>query len=122
MLNEFSDSQFMGSYNDFYYFKNIMDVENIKKNLGPAANLLKALSNEKRLAIVCALYEGEKSVGTLEDIVGLSQSALSQHLARLRRDNLVKTRREAQTIYYMLADKTPESILRSLSLIYYPED
>jgi DNA-binding transcriptional ArsR family regulator len=95
-----------------------MDIELIKRNVTVGVGLLKALSNERRLVIVCALYEGEKSVGELERIVGLSQSALSQHLARLRRDGLVKTRREAQTIYYSLCDAAIESILKSLYDIY----
>ncbi len=95
-----------------------MNVRSIENNIELAASLLKALSNEKRLEIVCSLYEGEKSVGALEKIVGLSQSALSQHLARLRRDGLVKTRREAQTIYYSLACTATEEVLRCLYDIY----
>ena len=87
-----------------------------------AVNLLKALSNEKRLMIVCALYGGEKNVGELEKIVNLSQSALSQHLARLRRDGLVNTRREAQTIFYSLNDKATEMVLQCLYDIYTPSD
>ena len=75
-----------------------MDIDEIERNIEIAANLLKALSNEKRLLVICALYKGEKSVRQLEEIIGLSQSALSQHLARLRQDKLVDTRREAQTI------------------------
>ena len=75
-----------------------MDVKEVEQNIEVAVNLLKALSNEKRLQIICALYQGEKNVGELEKIVGLSQSALSQHLARLRRDGIVNTRRDAQTI------------------------
>ena len=63
-----------------------------------ASTLLKAMSNQHRLMILCQLVPGEKCVSELEEIIGLSQSALSQHLARLRRDNLVSTRREAQTI------------------------
>jgi DNA-binding transcriptional ArsR family regulator len=95
-----------------------MDVSEIEKNAGVAANLLKALSNDRRLVIMCALFKGEKCVGDLEDIVGLSQSALSQHLARLRRDGLVMTRRDAQTIYYSLEDQSIKSMLRCLSEIY----
>lgn len=97
-----------------------MDTKDIENNLGGAATLLKALSNEKRLLIICALYKGEKSVGQLEDIVGLSQSALSQHLARLRRDGLVDTRREAQTIYYSLNAASAELVLKCLYDIYKP--
>jgi DNA-binding transcriptional ArsR family regulator len=97
-----------------------MDVSEIEKNAGVAANLLKALSNDRRLVIMCALFKGEKCVGDLEDIVGLSQSALSQHLARLRRDGLVMTRRDAQTIYYSLEDQSIKSMLRCLCEIYMP--
>jgi len=99
-----------------------MDVEEIERNIEIAANLLKALSNEKRLLIICALYKGEKSVRELEEIVGLSQSALSQHLARLRLDKLVNTRREAQTIYYSLHDRATRAVLRCLYDIYAPEE
>ncbi len=97
-----------------------MDVNDIEANVGIATALLKALSNEKRLLIVCALYKSERSVGELEEIVDLSQSALSQHLARLRRDGLVKTRREAQTIYYSLDDAATSEVLRCLYDIYCP--
>lgn len=92
-----------------------MDVGFLLNNAERASVLLKALSNEKRLQIACVLYEGEKAVGELEKIVGLSQSALSQHLARLRRDNIVKTRREAQTIHYSLADPAVEKLLMALT-------
>ncbi|MGH1376010.1 MAG: ArsR/SmtB family transcription factor [Alphaproteobacteria bacterium] len=99
-----------------------MDVNEIEHNVDIAVSLLKALSNEKRLLIVCALYKGEKSVGELEEIIGLSQSALSQHLARLRRDRLVHTRREAQTIYYSLDDAATNEVLKCLYDIYCPEE
>ncbi len=95
-----------------------MDVDAIESNAGDAAKLLKALSNEKRLLIVCALHKGEKNVGELEDIVGLSQSALSQHLARLREDNLVSTRRSAQTIYYSLCDDAVGHLMTCLCSVY----
>lgn len=83
-----------------------------------ASRLLKAIGNERRLMILCHLMAGEKSVGTLEKLIGLSQSALSQHLARLRRDKFVKTRREAQTIYYSLAGMEVETILATLYGLY----
>lgn len=95
-----------------------MDVENIEKNVQAAATLLKALSNEKRLMILCALNKEEKSVGALEEFIGLSQSALSQHLARLRRDGLVKTRRDAQTIYYSIKDEPAKKVMTLLGQIY----
>ena len=96
----------------------IKDIKTIENNIKMAVDLLKALSNESRLKIICALYQEEKSVGELENIVSLSQSALSQHLARLRRDNLVNTRRDAQNIYYSLEDKAIEAILICLYDIY----
>ena len=97
-----------------------MDISELERNAEVAANLLKAMSNDKRLIIMCALFKGEKCVGDLEGIVGLSQSALSQHLARLRRDGLVMTRRDAQTIYYSLEDQSIKSMLRCLCEIYMP--
>lgn len=99
-----------------------MDVQDIEENVDLAVGLLKALSNEKRLTVICELYKGEKSVGELERIVGLSQSALSQHLARLRKDKLVRTRREAQTIYYSLQNEATKELLRCLCDIYTPQD
>jgi len=99
-----------------------MDVNEVERNIEVAVNLLKALSNERRLMVICALYKGEKSVGELEAIVGLSQSALSQHLARLRRDGLVDTRRDAQTIYYSINDRATKAILHTLYDIYRPDD
>lgn len=93
----------------------------LEDKLAHAVHLLKALSNERRLLIVCALCRQERSVGELEKIVELSQSALSQHLARLRRDGLVKTRRSAQTIYYSMKDESASTVLECLMRIYCPE-
>lgn len=87
------------------------DPQQIENNVDRVVVLLKAISNEKRLLILCALSHDEKSVGVLEEKVGISQSALSQHLARLRRDGIVKTRREAQTIYYSVCDKSVVGLL-----------
>ena len=83
-----------------------------------ASRLLKALANDKRLTLLCLMVEGEKSVGELNAQVDLSQSALSQHLAVLREDGLVSTRREAQTIYYSLADGPAHRIIETLHGIY----
>ena len=91
-----------------------MNVTSIQSNVKRIVSILKAVSNERRLIILCALVDGEKSVSTLENLIGLSQSALSQHLARLRRDGLVQTRREAQTIYYSLAPGPVQEILSCL--------
>jgi ArsR family transcriptional regulator len=87
---------------------------------GEAAGLLRALAHEARLLVLCQLLEGEHSAGALQDASGLSQSALSQHLARLREEGLVATRREAQTIYYRLADPDVALVLDALAQIYCP--
>lgn len=87
-----------------------------------AAALLKAMSNESRLLVLCHLAEsGELSVGQLVDRVGLSQSALSQHLARLREERLVETRKEAQTVYYRLCDPRAGQLLALLHDLFCPE-
>lgn len=83
-----------------------------------ASRLLKSLANAQRLRILCLLAGGELSVGALNDTLDLSQSALSQHLARLRDEGLVRTRREAQTIYYRLADGPVRQIIKTLYGIY----
>lgn len=79
-----------------------------------ASNFLKALSHESRLLLLCALSEGECSVGELENILGERQSTVSQQLARLRLDRLVATRRDGKTIYYSLADENVRAILDAL--------
>ena len=83
-----------------------------------AAGLLKAMGGKWRLLVLCNLVEGERSVGELRRMVGLSQSALSQHLAVLRRMKLVETRRESQTIYYRLAGGAAAAILETLYRLY----
>lgn len=98
-----------------------MNVVDLERNINIAVALLKALSNEKRLQILCALYKAEKSVGELEKIIGISQSSLSQHLARLRRDGLVQTRRNAQSIHYSLSDGAAEAVLKTLYELYCPD-
>jgi DNA-binding transcriptional ArsR family regulator len=79
-----------------------------------ASAVLKAMGNRHRLMILCHLTNGEACVTDLEKIVGLSQSALSQHLAKLRHEHLVKTRRRAQTIYYSLAGNLAAHVLDAL--------
>lgn len=95
-----------------------MELNHLEQKAPQASTLLKAMSNQSRLLILCQLIEGEKSVGQLERIVGLSQSALSQHLARLRRDKLVKTRREAQTIFYSLHGDQALCVIKTLYALY----
>ena len=70
--------------------------------------------------VLCQLVEGEHAVGALQEGSGLSQSALSQHLAKLRDAGLVATRREAQTIYYSLADPKAARVIETLAAIYCP--
>ena len=95
-----------------------MDLNKLQENARRASVLLKAMSNQHRLLILCQLATGEKCVSELEKIIGLSQSALSQHLARLRRDDLVQTRREAQTIYYSLAGDEASAVIDTLYNLY----
>jgi len=83
-----------------------------------AARLLTALANERRLSMLCELLGGERSVGDLAACVGLSQSALSQHLAKLRGAGIVATRRDAQTVYYRLASEAAGSVMATLAAIY----
>ncbi|MFZ2234822.1 MAG: metalloregulator ArsR/SmtB family transcription factor [Dokdonella sp.] len=90
----------------------------MREHAGDAAQLLKALGNEKRLIMLCLLAEGERSVGQINAELDLSQSALSQHLAILRADGLVETRRNAQTIYYKLVDGPARQIIETLHGIY----
>lgn len=85
---------------------------------GDAARLLKALANEKRLLILCMLVEGERNVGELNARLDLSQSALSQHLAVLREDGLVATRRDAQNVYYGLPQGAARRIIQTLHGLY----
>lgn len=79
-----------------------------------ASELMKALSHETRLLILCLLTEKEMSVSELEEIIGLSQAAVSQQLARLRLERLVSTRREGRQIYYQIVDKEVNTIVESL--------
>jgi DNA-binding transcriptional ArsR family regulator len=83
-----------------------------------AASLMRAFGNESRLMILCTLAEGERSVSELNEIVPLSQSALSQQLARLRREGLVKTRRESQVIHYSLCEGPADRVINVLHDIF----
>lgn len=94
-----------------------MNIRELQENISNAAELLKALGNEHRLKILCFLGDGESSVGDLEPLVGLRQSALSQHLAVLREYGLVATRRNAQTIIYSLAGDDVKQIIGAVKTI-----
>ena len=91
-----------------------MNTDPIKLNLQEASSLLKAMSNEHRLLILCNLVEGEKTVRELESLVGLRQTTLSQHLARLRYEGLVSTRRAAQNIFYSISSKESNQLLDAI--------
>lgn len=86
----------------------------MKERSSDAESFLKQLANANRLMILCVLTEGELSVGELNSRVPISQSALSQHLAKLRQAGFVSTRRESQTIFYQLADPKVETIIANL--------
>lgn len=87
------------------------DMEKMMKNAEAASTFLKAISHEGRLMILCHLVSGEKSVTDLEDLLSSRQSAISQQLARLRLEGLIKPRREGKAIYYSLTDDRPKQIM-----------
>ena len=93
-------------------------LKELQQNAKRAAPLLKAMSNPSRLVILCKIAEGERSVGEIERQVGLTQSGISQHLAVLRRAQIVVTRRERQTIYYSLANAEVIALMASLHKIF----
>lgn len=101
-------------------YKNL-DIKQLERHASAAANLLKKMGNEHRLLILCVLMQGELSVGKLNAIIPLSQSSLSQHLATLREQSLVETRRESQTIYYRLYGDEAIKIISVLQSIYCPD-
>lgn len=91
-----------------------VDFDALLEKAREASDLLKALSHESRLLIMCLLTEGEKSVSELEEIMTLPQAAVSQQLARLRFDRLVETRRDGRVIYYSIADPEVRAIIETL--------
>ncbi|HEY6939874.1 metalloregulator ArsR/SmtB family transcription factor [Dokdonella sp.] len=98
--------------------RSVLDPERMRAHAGDASRLLRALGNESRLMILCLLAGGERSVSQINANLDLSQPALSQHLAVLREEELVVTRRDAQTIYYALAPGPAKRIVRVLHDIY----
>ena len=99
-----------------------MNLDDLRQNAERAEKLLKALANRYRLMTLCELSKGELSVTALNQRLPLSQSSLSQHLARLREDELVATRRDAQTIYYRIADANVERVIGLLWELYCKTD
>ncbi len=100
---------------------NHTDLEKMEAAAERASALMKTLGHRGRLMILCNLAEGERSVGDLAEELGMSQSSLSQHLARMRGEGLVKTRRESQVVYYRLTDGEVRDVIKSLYDIYCPK-
>ena len=98
--------------------RDIMTPEELEPVSPLAARLLSALANQKRLLVMAHLFQGEMSVNTLAQKVNLSQSALSQHLAKLRAAGIVSTRREGQTIYYKSVSDAAKTVVDSLGRVY----
>jgi len=99
------------------------DLVTFEANALEVAQILRALANERRLMILCKLVEwGEASVNSLADAVGLSQSALSQHLAKMREEGIVAFRRESQTLWYRIADPRTEILLAHLQKLYCSDE
>ena len=95
-----------------------MNLKMMEENAPQAVALLKAMANERRLFILCLLLEGELSVGQIAEKLELSQSALSQHLGWLRKDELVSTRKESQTVFYSLNSEEVKSVIQLLHDLY----
>jgi DNA-binding transcriptional ArsR family regulator len=93
-------------------------MDELQRNARHVAALLKAMANPARLVILCQLAEGERSVGELERAVGLSQSGISQHLAVLRRGDVVSSRREGQTVFYSLASADIVTVMGTLHAVF----
>jgi ArsR family transcriptional regulator, virulence genes transcriptional regulator len=96
----------------------VSDKAKMKQHAKKAAKMMKSLSHESRLMILCLLVEGEKNVGELLESSRLSQSAFSQHLAVLRKEKLVKTRKEAQVVFYSINSPDAKKIISVLHKLY----
>ena len=102
--------------------KTNLDPVQFRERASEAAKLLRTMSNEHRLMILCRLGDGELSAGELQAGTTLSQSALSQHLAVLREDGLVTTRRAGLNIFYLIAEPSALRVIETLAGIFCPED
>jgi len=100
---------------------NQTDLKEFEKSAQQAANLMKMMGHKERLMILCMLIEGELCVYQINGRIPLSQSALSQHLATLRKNDLVETRRDSQTIYYRIKGYEASRIIGALKEIYCPQ-
>ena len=98
-----------------------LDIEAMQANAEEVAGLLKLLSNRNRLLVLCALVTRDHTAGELETLTGLSQPALSQHLAKLREAGIVATRRDAQRIIYSLQEPNVRAVIETLHSSYCPD-
>ena len=95
-----------------------MNLDNMRLRAGAAETLLKSMASRPRLMILCELLKGELNVTALQKSIGLSMSAMSQHLSRLRADGLVSTRRESRTIYYSLSSEPARTLIDAIYELY----
>ena len=95
-----------------------MNVHELSQSADRASEFLKSLASPLRLRILCLIIEGERPVGEIADTLGVRQSAVSQHLALLRKDGLVAPRRDGQTIYYRLADRNVKKVVKLLHELF----
>jgi DNA-binding transcriptional ArsR family regulator len=95
-----------------------IDAQKMARAAQQASELMKTLGHKDRLMVLCHLASGEKSVGELANLLDIPQSPLSQHLARMRKESLVKTRREAQTIYYSIASGKAGRMIELMHELY----
>ncbi len=95
-----------------------MNIDDMQQNAQAASQLLKSLANPSRLMVLCHIIKQERTVGELEKLINLNQSALSQHLSRLRHEGIVECRREGQSAYYSLKDEGARRVLEVLYGIY----
>lgn len=96
------------------------DLKKMQAAAGRASALMKTLGHSGRLMILCTLADGERAVGELAQDLEMSQSSLSQHLARMRSEGLVDTRRESQTVYYRLRDGEARQVIEALYRTFCP--
>lgn len=94
------------------------ELSDLKASASEACDLMKSLANPHRLMIVCALVDGEKSVGALAQTLGVRETLASQHIGLLRRDGVISARREGQTIYYALHSAHARAVVETLSNLY----
>ncbi|TKB44427.1 ArsR/SmtB family transcription factor [Thalassotalea mangrovi] len=99
-----------------------MEINNIADNARQAANLLKLIGNEVRLMILCSLIENKLTVGQINERIDISQSALSQHLAKLRSDNLVECEKDGLSVYYHIANPVVIKIIHILQDEFCPSE